>query len=155
MFLSFCFSLLKHNIILLLKYTWIGFISIKLPWENKSKNGKNTKNIPVFEKATQLVARTFGGRKKKEKISKSETVTFTYFDNLKKKQQDQGSTNWCYTESFMSLTISSLRTTVFCFENTKLLKEILNIIQCILWERKKKGHQAHTGIFKFSKITFQ
>ena len=44
-----------------------------------------------------------------------------YFDNLKKKQQDQGSKNWCYTESFMSLTISNL-STVFCCESTKLLK---------------------------------
>ena len=41
----------------------------------------------------------------------------TYFDNLKKKQQDQGSKSWQYTESFMSLTISNLRTTAFYFEN--------------------------------------
>ena len=45
-----------------------------------------------------------------------------HFDNLKKRQQDQDGKNWCYTESFMSLTISNLRTTAFCFENTNLLK---------------------------------
>ena len=50
----------------------------------------------------------------------------TYFDNLKKKQQDQGGKSWCYTESFMSLTISNLRTTAFYFRNTKLLKQILS-----------------------------
>ena len=49
--------------------------------------------------------------RKKEKISKSKTTALMYFDNLGKKQQDQGSKNWSYTESFMSLTISNLRTT--------------------------------------------
>ena len=36
-----------------------------------------------------------------------------YFDSLKKKQQDQGGKSWCYTESFMSPTISNLRATTF------------------------------------------
>ena len=45
-----------------------------------------------------------------------------YFDNLKKKPQDQGGKDWCYTKCFMSLTISTLRATVLSFENTKLLK---------------------------------
>ena len=76
----------------------------------------------MFEKVTQLVARALVAVRKKEKISKSKITALTYFDNLKKKQQDQGSKNWCYTESFMSLTISNLRTTAFCFENTKRLK---------------------------------
>ena len=40
-----------------------------------------------------------------------------YFDSLKKKQQDQGSKNWCCTENFVSLTNSNFRTTAFCFEN--------------------------------------
>ena len=43
-----------------------------------------------------------------------------FFDNLKKKQQDQSSKNWCTAETFMSLTISNLRISVFCSENTKL-----------------------------------
>ena len=46
----------------------------------------------------------------------------TYFDNLKKKQQDQGGKDWCYTKRFMSLRISTLRATAFSFGNTKLLK---------------------------------
>ena len=45
-----------------------------------------------------------------------------YFDNLRKKQQDQGGKDWCYTKSFMSLAISNLRATAFSFENTELLK---------------------------------
>ena len=53
---------------------------------------------------------------RKIKISKSKTTTLTYFDNLKKKQQDQGGKGWCYTKSFMSLTISNLRATAFSFE---------------------------------------
>ena len=44
-------------------------------------------------------------------------MTLVFFDNLKNKQQYQSGENWCYTESFMLLTISNLRTTVFCFEN--------------------------------------
>ena len=37
-----------------------------------------------------------------EKISKSKTTTLTYFDNLKKKQQDQGGKNWYDTQIFAS-----------------------------------------------------
>ena len=59
--------------------------------------------------------------KKKEKISESRTTTLTYSDNLKKKQQDQGSKNWYYTEGFVTDNLN-LRTIAFCFENTKLLK---------------------------------
>ena len=121
MFLSFCFSSSKHNIILLLKYICVESISIKLPWENKSKTSKNKKYSSV-RKSYSTSRKGIGGRKEKEKISKSKITALTYFDNLKKKQQDQGSKNWCYTESFMSLTISNLRTTAFCFENTKRLK---------------------------------
>ena len=37
------------------------------------------------------------GRKKK--ITESKTTALMYFDNLGKKQQDQGSKNWSYTGS--------------------------------------------------------
>ena len=95
--------------ILLLKYTCVEFTSIKGLWKSQIKNfTTNCKGI--------------GGSKKKQKISKSKTTTLEFFDNLKNRQQYQGSENWCYTESFMLLTISNLRTTAFCFENIDLLK---------------------------------
>ena len=94
---------------------------VKLPWDNKSKSRENTKNSSV-RKSYSTSRKGIGGRKEKEKISKSKTTTLMHFDNLKKRQQDQDGKNWCYTESFMSLTISNLRTTAFCFENTNLLK---------------------------------
>ena len=87
---------------------------------------EKTHNYPSVPKSslvnsTSLVYSTscngIGGCKKEEKISKSKTTTLTYLDSLKKKQQDQGAKNWCCTEHFLSLTISNLRTTVFCFEN--------------------------------------
>ena len=56
------------------------------------------------------------GCKKKEKISESKTKKLAYFNNLKKKQQNQGHKKWCYAESFMSLTISNIGTTALCFE---------------------------------------
>ena len=70
--------------------------------KSNQKTGKHTV-ILVFEKVTQLVARA--------------SVAIR-----KKKQQDQSSKNLCDTESFMSLPISDLRTTVFCFENIKLFE---------------------------------
>ena len=73
-----------------------------------------------------------GGHKKKKQNSKIKTTTLTYFDNLKKKQQDRGGESWCCAESFMSLTISNLRTTAFYFENTKLLKQILNNVSIFI-----------------------
>ena len=84
----------------------------------KKKQEKHKKYSRV-RKSYSTIRKGIGGPKKKEKISKSETTTLTYFDNLKKKQQDQGSKNWC----FISLTIPNLRTTAFYFENTKLLKQ--------------------------------
>ena len=57
-----------------------------------------------------------------EKINKSKTTALSYFDDLKKTQQGHGGKNWCYTERFMSLALSNIRTTAFCFENTVLLK---------------------------------
>ena len=52
------------------------------------------KNILVFKKVTQ--------EKKRENISKSETTTLTYFDNLKKTQQDQGSKDSCYRKFYVT-----------------------------------------------------
>ena len=90
------------------------------------KNQQKHNKYSSVRKSYSTSRKGIGGRKEKEKISKSKITALTYFDNLKKKQQDQGGKNWCYTESFMSLTISNLRTTAFCFENTKRLKQILN-----------------------------
>ena len=82
---------------------------------------KNTKYIQVFEKVTQLATRALVAGRKKEKISKSEMTTLTYFDNLKKKNKINA-VKTGVTEGFMSLTISNFRTTAFCFEYFKLLK---------------------------------
>ena len=60
-------------------------------------------------------------------MGKSKTITQTYFDKLKKKQQDQRGKTWCYTQSFKLLTISNLKTTALYFENTKLLKQIFYV----------------------------
>ena len=62
---------------------------------------KNTKYILVLEKVTQLAARALVAIRKKEKISESEMTTLTYFDNLKKKQ-DQGRKNWCYRRFYVT-----------------------------------------------------
>ena len=48
----------------------------------------------MFEKVTQLVVRALVAVRKQKKNSKSKTTTLTYFDNLKKKQQDQEGRNW-------------------------------------------------------------
>ena len=82
------------------------------------------KKYSSVRKSYSTSRKSIGGRKKKEKFSNTIlfTTTLTYFDNLKIKQQDQGGKNRCYTESFTSLTISNFRTTVVCFEYTKLLK---------------------------------
>ena len=78
------------------------------------KIGK-TRNYPSVRKSYSTSRKGFGSLKKKYKNNKSKTTTLPYFDNSKKKQQDQGDKNWCYTKSFMSMTISDLRTTAFCF----------------------------------------
>ena len=78
------------------------------------------KIILLFEKVTQR--KDIGGCKEKGQSSKNKTTTLTYFDNLKKKQQDQSGKSLCYTERLMSVTISNLRTTALYFEN-KLLKQ--------------------------------
>ena len=75
--------------------------------------------ILVFKKVS---CKGIGDQKKKEKISQSKTTTLAFSYDLKKKQQCQGSKNWCCTESFTLLTIPNLRTAAFCFENIELLK---------------------------------
>ena len=57
------------------------------------------------------------------------------FDNLKKKQQDQGSKSWCYTDSLMSVTISN-----FFFFNWDSLHTKLNS-HYEAWSYKKKKAQ--------------
>ena len=79
-------------------------------------------SVPVFAKVAQLVTRVLMAVRRNKKINKSKITALSCFDNLKKKQQNQGTKNWCYTERFMSLTISNIRTTAFYFENIKLLK---------------------------------
>ena len=51
-------------------------------------------NYSSVRKSYSTSCKGIGGRKNKEKISKSKTTTLTYFHNLKKKQQDQGGKNW-------------------------------------------------------------
>ena len=74
-------------------------------------------NYSSFKKSYSTNRKHVGDLKKKRKIITRKTTTLAYFNNLKKKQQDQGGKNLCYTESFISLIISNLRTTAFCFEN--------------------------------------
>ena len=66
--------------------------------KSKQKVGK-TQNTLGFKKVTQLVLRALVAAKK-QKITKSKTTTLTYFDKLKKKQQDQDGRNWYYTQGF-------------------------------------------------------
>ena len=88
-------------------------------------NQKIGKTQPSVRKSYSASHKGIGGYKRKKKIVKVKQQhlnNIVYFDNLKKKQQNHDSKNWCYTESFVSLTISNIRTTAFCFENIKLLK---------------------------------
>ena len=78
---------------------------------------EKTHNYPSVPKRYATSPNGIGGRKKEGKISKSKTTTLTYFNSLKKKQQDQGGKSLCCTENFVSLTNSNLRTTAFCFGN--------------------------------------
>ena len=88
-------------------------------------------NYPSVQKRYSTSCKDIGGNKKKEQNSKIKTTTLMYCDSLKKKQQDKGGKSWCYTVSFMSMTISNLRATTFCFEN-KLLKQILNNVSILI-----------------------
>ena len=71
--------------------------------------GKSNQKIAktVFQKVTQLVTRALVAMRKKKKNSKSKTATLRCFDNLKKRQQDQGSKNWCYTIRFVTDNLKS------------------------------------------------
>ena len=80
--------------------------------KSNQKIGK-THNYSSFWKSYSTSCKGIGGHKKKEEIGKSKTTTLTFLYNLKKKQQHQGGKNWCYTESFMLLAISNLRTLSF------------------------------------------
>ena len=97
-------------------------------YHHQASMGKSNQKIgkthiyPSFRKSYLTSCKGIGDHKKKEKISKSKTTTLTFLYNLKKKQQYSGGKNWFYTESFMFLTISNLRTTVFCFGNIEILK---------------------------------
>ena len=62
MFLSFCVSSSKHNIILLLKYTCVEFISIKLLWESQIKKLEKHKYPSLRSYSTSR--KGIGGRKK-------------------------------------------------------------------------------------------
>ena len=68
----------------------------------KSKNRKNS-----VRKSYSTGYKDIGGHKKKEKISKSKNPTLRCFDNLKKRQQDQGGKNWCYTKRFVTDNLKS------------------------------------------------
>ena len=63
-----------------------------------------------------------------------------YFNNLKKKQLDQCGKNCCYTDSFMSLKISNLRTIAFCFENILSFQNKFWIKLCLYCDSKKKNN---------------
>ena len=79
------------------------------------------KKYSSVQKSYLTSRKGIGDRKKKEKNSKSESTSLTYFDNLKKKQQDQGSKNWCYRRFYVTDNLN-FRPTAFYFEYTKLLK---------------------------------
>ena len=62
----------------------------------------------MFEKVTELVVKALVAVRK-QKISKSKTTALTYFDNLKKKQQDQGGKNWYYIQSLNKTSSRKIR----------------------------------------------
>ena len=70
--------------------------------------GKSNQKIgkTVLENVTPLVTRELVAIRK-TKNSKSKTTTLRCFDNLKKRQQDQGGKNLCYTERFVIDNIKS------------------------------------------------
>ena len=73
-------------------------------------------NYPSVRKGYSTSHKGIGGCKKKAKISKSKTTTLTYFDNLKKKQQDQGSKSRCYTFMVLKFYVTNnLKSQNYCF----------------------------------------
>ena len=89
---------------------------------NEKSNKKWEKHNYPSRKGVVLVV-----LRKKEKKFKSETLTLRYFDNLKKKQHDQGGKNWCYTQSFKSLT-SNIITSFMSSQISELLHSVLKIL---------------------------
>ena len=110
MFSSSCFSLSKHNIIvLILKCTCVEFIPSSYHGKIKPKKRKNKKYTNV-RKSYSTSRKGIGGRKKTEKISKAKTTTLTYFDNLKKKSNKTKAVKTGIMLKVWSPKISNLRT---------------------------------------------
>ena len=120
MTLSFCFSSSKQHPTSEINMCRVCLHQTSMGKSNQ-KMGK-THNYSSFWKSYSTSCKGIGGHKKREGIGKSKTTTLASLYNLKKKQQYQGSKNWCYFESFMLLAVSNLRTTAFCFGNLELLK---------------------------------
>ena len=118
-------------------------------WNHTIENGngkwkwKKHTIILVFEKGFQQVARALVALRKRKK---KHILVLAYDANFKKKQQDQGGKNWRYTKHFMSLTISNLTTTAFCFENIKLLNKfwIIFWIMNVFCDSEKKNRSYNT-----------
>ena len=87
----------------------------------------NEKSNKKWEKHNYPSRKGVGGPKEKRKKFKSETLTLRYFVNLKKKQHDQGGKNWCYTQSFKSLT-SNIITSFMSSQISELLHSVLKIL---------------------------
>ena len=65
---------------------------IQMGKSNQKKGKQKNTQLSLYLKNENLTSHTgTGGCNKKEVISNSKTTTLTYFDMLKKKQQDQGS----------------------------------------------------------------
>ena len=81
-----------------------------------------------------------GGHKKKEKNNKSKTTTLTFLHNLKKKQQYQGSENWCYAESFVTDNLFQN----YCILFWKYWAFEINFKYYVFCDSKKKKVIKHT-----------
>ena len=68
---------------------------------------ENPQKYSTVRKSYSTSRKGIGGHKKKEKNSKRETKTLTYFDNLKKKQQDPDGKNWCYRKFYVTENLKS------------------------------------------------
>ena len=148
MFLSFCFSSSKHNIILLLKYICVESISIKLPWKNKSKTSKNTKNILVFEKVTQLVARALVAVRQKKKLVKVKSqhwrILIIWKRSNKIKAVKTGVTLkvLCHSQSQISELLRSALKILSVWNRFWIM-----LCLYVFCDSKKIGHQAYKDIF--------
>ena len=73
-------------------------------------------NYPSVQKGYSTSHKGIGHWKKIAKISRSKTATLTYFDNLKKKQQDQGSNSWCYAFVMLKFYVTgNFKSQNYCF----------------------------------------